>query len=673
MQESSRGLKIIVAPNALKGSLSATAAAQAMTAGVHLAAPAAEVVQIPVADGGDGLLEVLGGSLDLQRIPCNVTGPLGKPVAAAFLYSAGSHLAIIEMATAAGLALLPASGLDPMQATTFGVGELLRLAMDHGAEHIILGIGGSATSDGGTGLARALGARFLDARGNELAGIAAALPNIKHIDLEQLDPRLAQTRIDVICDVDNPLLGEHGAARVFAPQKGANPAQVVMIEAGLDNLASLVEQQLGLDIRQLRGGGAAGGLGAGLVAFLQAELRPGAALVLELTGFETALDGASLVLTAEGSLDSQTTHGKAPAEVARLASRHGIPCIAIAGSLGADLKALQVAGITACFSLCPGPLSLDVAMQQAAQLLTAACEQAVRCFFAGNPAGLNHEPLTDGNPMIKKCLFPAAGYGTRFLPATKAMPKEMLPVLDKPLIQYGVEEAMDAGMKNIAIITGRGKRAIEDHFDISYELEHQISGTAKEAQLQSIRKIIDECTFSYTRQIEMQGLGHAILTGETLIGNEPFGVILADDLCVGKNLGVIAQMVRIYEKYRCSILAIEEVDPQEAHKYGVIAGSELDDNIYMVSSMVEKPAPGEAPSNLAIIGRYILTPDIFDILRRTPPGKNGELQITDALQTQANEGMVLAYRFDGQRFDCGSFEGFVEATNYFFNKRQHGD
>jgi UTP--glucose-1-phosphate uridylyltransferase len=272
--------------------------------------------------------------------------------------------------------------------------------------------------------------------------------------------------------------------------------------------------------------------------------------------------------------------------------------------------------------------------------------------------------------MIKKCLFPAAGYGTRFLPATKAMPKEMLPVLDKPLIQYGVEEAMDAGMKNIAIITGRGKRAIEDHFDISYELEHQISGTAKEAQLASIRKIIDECTFSYTRQIEMQGLGHAILTGETLIGDSPFGVILADDLCVGNKLGVIAQMVQIYEKYRCSILAIEEVDPREVHKYGVIAGSQLDDNIYMVSSMVEKPAPGEAPSNLAIIGRYILTPDIFDVLRRTPPGKNGELQITDALQTQANEGMVLAYRFDGRRFDCGSFEGFVEATNYFYKKRQ---
>jgi glycerate kinase len=275
-----------------------------------------------------------------------------------------------------------------MQATTFGVGELLRLALDHGARRIILGIGGSATSDGGTGLARALGARFLDAHGKELPGNAAALQHIKRIDLEQLDPRLAQAHIDVICDVDNPLLGAAGAARVFSPQKGASPEQVEAIEAGLENLANLVEQQLGRDIRNLRGGGAAGGLGAGLVVFLQAALRPGAELVLELTGFEAALDGASLVLTAEGRLDSQTAHGKAPAAVAGLASRHGIPCIALAGSLGPNLQALQAAGITACFSLCPGPLDLDAAMQQAAPLLTRACEQAVRCFLAGNPANL---------------------------------------------------------------------------------------------------------------------------------------------------------------------------------------------------------------------------------------------------------------------------------------------
>jgi len=379
-------LKIVVAPNALKGSLSAKAAARAMSAGVRLAAPAAEVTEVPVADGGDGLLEVLESGQGLQRIPCSVTGPLGDPVATNLLYAADRRLAIIEMATVAGVALLPASGLDPMQATTFGVGELLRLALDRGAQHIILGIGGSATSDGGTGLARALGARFLDAHGNELPGNAAALPRIERIDLEQLDPRLAQARIDVICDVDNPLLGARGAARVFAPQKGATPAQVAVIEAGLENLAGRVEQQLGRNIRQLRGGGAAGGLGAGMVALLQAELRPGAEVVLELTGFEAALAGAGLVMTAEGRLDSQTVHGKAPAEVARTASRLGIPCIAIAGSLGTELAPLQDAGVSACFSLCPGPLSLDAAMQQAAPLLTRTCEQAVRCFLAGNPA-----------------------------------------------------------------------------------------------------------------------------------------------------------------------------------------------------------------------------------------------------------------------------------------------
>ncbi len=270
--------------------------------------------------------------------------------------------------------------------------------------------------------------------------------------------------------------------------------------------------------------------------------------------------------------------------------------------------------------------------------------------------------------MIKKCLFPAAGYGTRFLPATKAMPKEMLPIVNKPLIQYGVEEAMEAGMTNIGMVTGRGKRALEDHFDVSYELEHQISGTSKESYLADIRNIIDNCSFSYTRQTEMKGLGHAILTGENLIGREPFGVILADDLCVGENESVLMQMANIYAKYRCSIVAIEEVPHEEVYKYGVIAGSELEDGVYVVSDMVEKPSPEDAPSNLAIIGRYILTPDLFDVIRDTPPGRNGEIQITDALQTQATKNMVLAYRFKGQRFDCGSVEGFVKATNYFYER-----
>ena len=268
--------------------------------------------------------------------------------------------------------------------------------------------------------------------------------------------------------------------------------------------------------------------------------------------------------------------------------------------------------------------------------------------------------------MITKCLFPAAGYGTRFLPVTKAMPKEMLPVLTKPLIRYGVEEAMEAGLTEMAVVTGRGKRAIEDHFDISYELEHQIKGTEKERYLADIRNIIDVCTFSYTRQIEMKGLGHAILTGKTLIGNVPFAVLLADDLCVGYGESVLGQMVELYKKYRCSIVAIEEIDIAESTKYGIVDGKEIENGVFMVSDMVEKPSPQDAPSNMAIIGRYILTPDIFDILKNTPAGKNGELQITDALKTQAKNNMVIAYKFKGKRYDCGSVEGFVAATNAFY-------
>ena len=271
--------------------------------------------------------------------------------------------------------------------------------------------------------------------------------------------------------------------------------------------------------------------------------------------------------------------------------------------------------------------------------------------------------------MIQKCLFPAAGYGTRFLPATKAMPKEMLPILDKPLIQYGVEEAVDAGMDTIAIVTGRGKRALEDHFDTSYELEHQIQGTSKEKFLETTNALIERCTFSYTRQKQMLGLGHAILSGQTLIGDEAFGVVLADDLCDNSGAGVLSQMVEVYKKYRCSIVAIEEVPTENVHKYGVIAGKQIEQGLFMVKDMVEKPDAKEAPSNLAIIGRYILTPDIFDILQKTKPGKGGEIQITDALLEQAKEGMVLGFKFSGKRFDCGSVEGFVEATNHFFDKR----
>ena len=269
---------------------------------------------------------------------------------------------------------------------------------------------------------------------------------------------------------------------------------------------------------------------------------------------------------------------------------------------------------------------------------------------------------------IKKCLFPVAGFGTRFLPATKAVPKEMLPIVTKPLIEYGVEEAMSAMINDMAFVTGKNKRAIEDHFDINYELENAISGTDKETLIKSTRNIINNCSFVYKRQTEMLGLGHAILIGEAMIGSEPFAVILPDDLCFGSELSVIDQMVKLYEQYNCSIIAIEEVPREETHRYGVIAGEEESAGIFRVSDMVEKPSVDVAPSNLAIIGRYVLTPDIFPILKNTPPGKNNELQITDALRTQAKEGNVIGYKFKGQRFDCGSIEGFIEATNFVYSK-----
>ena len=269
--------------------------------------------------------------------------------------------------------------------------------------------------------------------------------------------------------------------------------------------------------------------------------------------------------------------------------------------------------------------------------------------------------------MIKKCLFPAAGYGTRFLPATKSMPKEMMPLVNKPLIEFGVDEAIEAGMTGMGIVVGRGKHSISDHFDHNYELENEISGTPKEEKLKDIRTIMDSARFSFIRQRQMKGLGHAILTGKELIGDEAFAVVLADDLCLNEGgEGVLSQMVALYKQFRCSIVAVEEVPEDQIHKYGVIKGSVISDDIFRVEDMVEKPAPGTAPSNLAIIGRYILTPDIFDILEETKPGKGGEIQITDALLEQAKSGCVIAYKFKGKRFDCGSVPGYIAATNYVY-------
>ncbi|NLY04162.1 MAG: UTP--glucose-1-phosphate uridylyltransferase GalU [Campylobacter sp.] len=271
--------------------------------------------------------------------------------------------------------------------------------------------------------------------------------------------------------------------------------------------------------------------------------------------------------------------------------------------------------------------------------------------------------------MLQTCLFPAAGYGTRFLPATKSLPKEMLPILTKPLIHYGVDEAREAGMSHMAFVTGRGKRALEDYFDTSYELEHQIAGTSKEGLLSDIRDLLDSCKFSFTRQRSMNGLGDAINKGRVLVGDEPFGVVLADDLCVNEDgEGVMSQMFHVFEKYRCSVVAVMEVEKKDVSKYGIVEGREIGDGLLMVNDMVEKPDPDKTNSNLAIIGRYILTPNIFTQLDRTSPGKNGEIQITDALLKQAKESIVLAYKFKGRRFDCGSLDGFVEATKYFYEK-----
>lgn len=271
--------------------------------------------------------------------------------------------------------------------------------------------------------------------------------------------------------------------------------------------------------------------------------------------------------------------------------------------------------------------------------------------------------------MIRKCLFPAAGYGTRFLPATKAVPKEMLPILTKPLIEYAVSEAKEAGCDTMCMVTSKYKKALEDHFDTHTDISQSIAGSSKEELLSELNQIIETTTFSYTRQLEMKGLGHAILTGETLIGNEPFSVILPDDLCDNDGDSVLTQMTKLHnENPNVCIVAIEEVPMSDTNKYGVIAGEKISESLYQVTDMVEKPEPQDAPTNLAIIGRYILIPEIFDVIRNTPAGKGGEIQITDALLTLAKEGKVLAYKFEGNRFDCGSVDGFVEATNHFYKK-----
>ena len=264
---------------------------------------------------------------------------------------------------------------------------------------------------------------------------------------------------------------------------------------------------------------------------------------------------------------------------------------------------------------------------------------------------------------IRKAVFPVAGMGTRFLPATKANPKEMLPVVDKPLIQYAAEEAVAAGLDTLVFITGRHKRSIEDHFDKAYELETELRADGKDTMLDAVQNVIPgDVDCIYIRQSEPLGLGHAVLCAEPVVGDEPFAVILADDLIDDGASGCLAQMIDVYEKESCGVVGVQEVKKEEVKSYGVISGSKIQDNLWDVDTFVEKPEPKDAPSNVAVVGRYLLEPSIFDILQNTREGAGGEIQLTDALAKQAKTEKLLAYKFEGKRYDCGSKQGYLEAT-----------
>ncbi|MFD2113018.1 UTP--glucose-1-phosphate uridylyltransferase GalU [Thiorhodococcus fuscus] len=267
---------------------------------------------------------------------------------------------------------------------------------------------------------------------------------------------------------------------------------------------------------------------------------------------------------------------------------------------------------------------------------------------------------------IRKAVFPVAGLGTRFLPATKASPKEMMPIVDKPLIQYAADEAVEAGVDQLVFITGRSKRSIEDHFDKAYELEAELEQAGKDKLLNIVRNVLPtSASCIYVRQAEALGLGHAVLCAKSVIGNEPFAVLLADDLIRGNGKGVVQQLAEVYERHRCSVLAVQEVPHEETHKYGIVEVEPGRDGQLRVISIVEKPAPADAPSNLAVVGRYLLTPRIFDKLENTREGAGGEIQLTDAISNLLEDEHVIAYPFEGKRYDCGSKLGYLEATVEF--------
>ncbi len=277
------------------------------------------------------------------------------------------------------------------------------------------------------------------------------------------------------------------------------------------------------------------------------------------------------------------------------------------------------------------------------------------------------------NKLITKAVFPAAGLGTRFLPATKASPKEMMPLVDKPLIQYVVEEAVSSGIDQVVVITGRGKRAIEDHFDVAFELEEDLKAKGKHKLLSEVQRIANLVTFCYIRQKQALGLGHAVLTAKRIVGDEAFAVLLGDDI-IDAEVPALKQMMDVYKRYPSTILAIQKVPKSQTRHYGIIDGKRIEDGIYLVKDLVEKPSPDEAPSNLAIIGRYILTPEIFSSLENTKPGKGGEIQLTDGLRLLMNKQPIYAYEFRGKRHDAGDKLGFLKATVEFgLKNREFGE
>ena len=371
-------MKVCIAPDSFKESLSAAEVAEAIRRGVLKVAPGAQTVIVPMADGGEGTVRALVDATGGEFVRETVTGPLGGKVQADYGLLGEGETAVIEMAAASGLPLLPPDERNPMLTTTFGTGELIRSALDRGVKHIIVGIGGSATVDGGAGMAQALGAKLLDEKGEEIGFGGGELRRLERIDLSGLAPRVASVEVEVACDVTNPLTGPEGAARIYGPQKGATPEMVEALERNLAHLAHVIANDLGKDVGDLPGAGAAGGLGAGLVAFLGAKLRPGVEIVIEASGLRKKMKGCDLVITGEGRLDEQSAFGKTIDGVAGVAKGLGIPVVAIAGSLGKGCEKVLGRGVSAYFSTVPGPGSLQEALTEAAEFLERTAEQVMR-------------------------------------------------------------------------------------------------------------------------------------------------------------------------------------------------------------------------------------------------------------------------------------------------------